>query len=568
MGEATLTAPSIRPEHAALMFPTLTSEQIARLATHGSRRAVRRGDILIEVGDLPVPMFVVVSGEVQIVRPCETRSLEERNNRKDELVAVHKAGNFTGEANILLGRRALMRARVTEPGEVIELTRDALLGIVQNDTEIGDIVMRGYMYRRLEMIEHNLGDVLLIGSGLSAATLRVREFLSRNGHPVHYVDLERDADVQQLLDRFHVGVADIPVLICRGTTVLRNPSNPEIANCLGFNEAFDNTKTRDSVVVGAGPSGLAAAVYAASEGLSVTVLETSAPGGQAGSSSRIENYLGFPTGVSGQELASRALTQAQKFGAELVVANGAVQLACQRRPYGLKLCDGTSLVGRTIVLATGAQYRKPPIENLAKFEGCGIYYNATFMEAQLCADEEVIVVGGGNSAGQAAVFLSQHAKHVYVLVRSDGLSDTMSRYLIRRIEESPAIDLLARTEVVELNGDSHLESTRWRNSQTGAADTRPIRHVFMMTGAVPNTAWLDGCVAVDEKGFIKTGAALTPDDLAKTRWPLTRPPRELETSLPGVFAVGDVRSGSMKRVAAAVGEGSAAISQVHQTLAE
>jgi thioredoxin reductase (NADPH) len=350
--------------------------------------------------------------------------------------------------------------------------------------------------------------------------------------------------------------------------VLRNPSNREIADCLGFNEAIDETQVWDMVVVGAGPAGLAAAVFGASEGLGVLVLEANAPGGQAGSSSRIENYLGFPTGISGQELAGRAYTQSQKFGAKLMIANAAARLACDRKPYTIEIGDGARVPARSVVIATGAEYRKLPLDDITRFEGQGVYYGATFIEAQLCNDEEVIVVGGGNSAGQAAVFLAQHAKQVHVLIRSQGLADTMSRYLIRRIEESPAINLHTHTELTALNGPDHLERVCWRDKRSGTNETRDIRHVFVMTGATPSTRWLDNCVALDGHGFIKTGPDLTPDDLHVAGWPLQRPPHLLETSLPGVFAVGDVRGGNVKRVASAVGEGSIAVSFVHQVLRE
>ena len=412
-----------------------------------------------------------------------------------------------------------------------------------------------------------VGDVALIGSTHSSGTLRIKEFLTRNGHPYSYIDLERDPDVQNLLDGFHIAATDIPVVICSGQLVLRNPTTQQVAECLGFNTTVEQTQVRDLVIVGAGPSGLAAAVYGASEGLDVLVLETDSPGGQAGSSSRIENYLGFPTGISGQELASRAYTQAQKFGAEVLIAKGA-RLACDHTPYVIEMENGARIPARTIVIATGAEYRKPPLESFARFEGAGIYYGATFLEAQLCIGEEVIVVGGGNSAGQAAVFLAEAAKRVHLLIRSARLSESMSRYLIRRIEETPAIVLRPHTEIVALDGGDHLESVRWRNNQTGQTEEHKIRHVFVMTGAAPNTRWLEGCVALDAKGFIKTGSALSPEDLTTARWPLARPPYLLETSLPGIFAVGDVRGGSVKRVASAVGEGSIAISFVHQVLQE
>ena len=484
----------------------------------------------------------------------------------ETLIVTHRAGQFSGEGNMITGRRALARMRVSEPGEVIELDREQLLALVQTDAELSEILMRAFILRRVELIARGLGDVVLIGSTHCAGTLRVKEFLTRNGHPYAYIDLDRDADAQELLDRFHVSAADVPVLICRGDAVLRNPSNQQIAECLGFNDAIDQTHVRDLVIVGAGPAGLAAAVYGASEGLDVLVLESNAPGGQAGSSSRIENYLGFPTGISGQELTGRAYAQAQKFGAQIMIAKGATGLACDRQPYAVQIDDGTRVPARAVIIATGAEYRKPALENLSQFEGAGVYYGATPMEAQLCVGEEVIVVGGGNSAGQAAVFLAQTAKRVHMLVRADGLADTMSRYLIRRIEDNPAIVLRTQTEIVALEGNGHLERVRWRDNRTGDVETHDIRHVFMMTGAVPNTGWLERCVALDDKGFIKTGPDLSPDDLAAAGWPLTRPPYLLETSRPGVFAVGDVRGGNIKRVASAVGEGSIAVAFVHQVL--
>jgi thioredoxin reductase (NADPH) len=551
--------PPVSPSHEALMFPVLTSAQIARIAAHGVTRPITQGEVLIEAGDPVVPVFVVKAGEIEIVRPSPLG---------DTLIAVHGPGKFSGEANIMLGRRSLTRARATRSGEVIQLTREAMLGLVQTDAEISDILMRAFIYRRLELASHGLGDVVLIGSQHSAGTLRIKEFLTRNGHPFTYLDLDRDADVQDLLDRFHIAATDVPVLLCRGDVVLRNPGNQQIAECLGFNRGIDQTNVRDVVVVGAGPAGLAAAVYGASEGLDVLVIESSSPGGQAGSSSRIENYLGFPTGISGQELAGRAYAQAQKFGAEILIARQAAALTCDRRPFAIKVDAGSRISARTVIIATGVQYRKPSLENLSRFEGAGVYYSATFMESQLCTGDEVIVVGGGNSAGQAAVFLSQTTARVHMLVRSSGLAESMSRYLIRRIDEIPTITLRTCTEVVELAGHDHLDQIRWRDNRTGEISSHDIRHVFLMTGAVPNTAWLDGCIALDEKGFIKTGSDLSQADLVRARWPLARAPHLLETSLPGVFAVGDVRGGSIKRVASAVGEGSIAISFVHRALAE
>lgn len=546
---------SSRPEQ---VFPRLTPAQIRRIEAHGHVRSVQPGELLVEQGDSQVRFFVVISGELEVLRP---------SGGAETLVTVHGPGQFTGEVSTLSGRRALFRLRTAKTGEVIELDRQSMLALVQTDAELGEILMRAFILRRVELVAAGVGDVVLVGSTHSAGTLRIKEFLMRNGHPYAYIDLERDSDVQNLLDSFHIAAGDIPVLICRGEVVLRNPTNQQVADCLGFNESIDQTQMRDLVIIGAGPSGLAAAVYGASEGLDVLIVETSSPGGQAGSSSRIENYLGFPTGISGRELAGRAYTQAEKFGAQMLIAKG-TRLTCDRKPYIVELENGARVPARTIVIATGAEYRRPPLENLAQFEGAGVYYGATFVEAQLCTGEEVIVVGGGNSAGQAAVFLAETSRRVHLLVRSANLADTMSRYLIRRIEETPTIELRPHTEIIALKGNDHLEAVRWRNNETGLTEEHRIRHVFVMTGAAPNTRWLDGCVALDAKGFIKTGPVLSPEDLNAAHWPLARSPYLLETSLPGVFAVGDVRDGSIKRVASAVGEGSIAISFVHQVLQE
>jgi thioredoxin reductase (NADPH) len=545
---------SAAPSHSDRLFPTLTDAQVARIAARGRRRPIASGDVLVEIGDRTAGFFVVLSGEIEVSDSAGT------------LIVTHRASQFSGEATMITGRRAMGRLRAVAAGEVIELTREQLLALVQTDAELSEILMRAFMLRRIELIAHNIGDVVVLGSTHCSGTLRVREFLIRNGHPFHYIDLDRDAEAQEMLDHFKVTEGDVPVLICRGDAVLRNPTNAQIADCLGFNDAVDQSRVNDLVIVGAGPAGLAAAVYGASEGLAVLVLESGSPGGQAGSSSRIENYLGFPTGISGLDLTGRAYAQAQKFGAQIMIAKGATGLACDRQPYGVRIDGGPPVTARAVIIATGAEYRKPALANVSQFEGAGVYYGATPMEAQLCLSEEVIVVGGGNSAGQAAVFLAQTARRVHMLVRAEGLADTMSRYLIRRIEDNPAIVLRTRTQIVALEGNGHLERVTWRDDRTGALETTAIRHVFIMTGAVPNTRWLEHCIALDDKGFIKTGPELSPDDLSAARWPLSRPPYLLETSRPGVFAVGDVRGGNVKRVASAVGEGSIAVAFVHQVL--
>src|SRR5258708_5960382 len=542
-------------------FPILTETQIARLRPGSKLRKVEPGDILFQPDDTQVPFFVLLSGSMEIVQPDFTG---------ERLITTHGPGGFTGEITMISGQRCLVRGRVTAAGEFLEIPAEGLRSVVARDAELSEIFMRAFILRRLMLITRGFGNVIVMGSHHCADTLRIREFLGRNVHPYTYIDLDTDKTSQELLERFDVKTEDVPVVICNGRTVLRNPSTQELADCLGFNVSIDQSQVRDLIIVGAGPSGLAAAVYAASEGLDALVIESDAPGGQAGSSSKIENYLGFPTGISGQELGARAIAQAQKFGAKMMVAHRVVELRCKNRPYQVVLDNGHVLAARSIVISSGAQYNKPPIANLSRFEGQGVYYGATHMESQLCVNEDVIVVGGGNSAGQAAVFLSQSARKVHMLVRSGSLSDTMSRYLIQRITRNPAIELHYRTEITGLEGDRELQRVTWRDSSTGKSSTHDIHHVFIMSGASPRTEWLRGCVAMDDKGFILTGRDLDASTglVPPSAWPLPRPPQMLETSLPGVFAVGDVRYGNVKRVASAVGEGAIAIYLVHRALAE
>jgi thioredoxin reductase (NADPH) len=546
---------AVNQEHA---FPALTPSQIDRIRPVGKLRQVRVGEVLFQPGDVTAPFLVLLSGSLEIVQPTLSG---------ERLIVTHQAGGFTGEMTLISGRGALAGGRVTAPGEFLELSPEELRTLVARDAELSELFMRAFILRRVLLISSSQGNVVLVGSRHSAKTLRLREFLTRNGHPFSYMDLDADMVAQELLDRFAVTASEIPVVICNGQTVLRSPSIQELAKCLGLNAHITPTEVRDLVIVGAGPSGLAAAVYGASEGLDVLVIESESPGGQAGSSSRIENYLGFPTGISGQELAGRAAAQAQKFGAKMLVAANVTKLNCERRPYELSVDCGQTIRARTVVIASGAQYNKPNIENLTKFEGQGVYYGATFIEAQLCGKEDVIVVGGGNSAGQAAVYLSQTASKVHMLVRSSQLSDTMSRYLIQRIEENPAIEMHYCTEIVALDGDTQLERVTWQDKITGETSTHGIRHLFIMAGASPRTEWLQGCLALDSKGFVLTGRDLDPV-VHDFKWPLSRVPLMLETSLPGVFAVGDVRAGNVKRVASAVGEGSISIYLVHRVLAE
>jgi len=543
------------------IFPALTEAQIARIRPMGMVRKVERGEILFQPGDTQVPFFVLLSGSMEIVQP---------DLKGEREVATHGPRHFTGEISMISGQRCLVRGRVTDSGEFLEVKPHGLRSLVARDAELSEIFMRAFILRRLALIRGGLGNLVVLGSRHSAKTLQIREFLSRNAHPHSYVDLDTDKGSQELLDRFEIKLSEIPVVICSTGNVLRNPSTRELADCLGFDGNVDRTQVRDVVIVGAGPSGLAAAVYAASEGLDAVVIENSAPGGQAGSSSKIENYLGFPTGVSGQELTQRAIAQAQKFGAKMMVGHCVTKLNCSRRPYEVVLDNGNAIATRSIIISTGAQYKKPELPNLEDFEGRGIYYGATYIESQFCEGVDVAVVGGANSAGQAAVYLSQTARKVHMLVRSANLSDTMSRYLIQRVAQNPNIELHYKTEIVALEGDGQLQRISWRNKETGETSTHNIGNVFIMTGASPRTGWLKDCLALDDKGFILTGRDLDPAAgvTPEPAWPLTRVPQMLETSLPGVFAVGDVRSGNVKRVASAVGEGAIAVHLVHRALAE
>jgi len=541
----------------AQMFPQLTPAQIARLEAMGTHSRMSKGEILAEPGDRHRPMRVVLSGSIEVVQS---------GMNGEVLVVVHAAGSFTGEMSTLQGVGSLVRARVRDAGEVLVIAEDRLRTVIQTDAELSELFMRAFILRRVGLLASQAGDVILLGSSYSAGTLRLQQFLTRNSFPFVNLDVNTDPSVQTLLERFHIKADDVPVVLCRGEVVLKNPSNEEVAACLGMNQQIDDDRIRDVIVVGAGPSGLAAAVYAASEGLDVLVLETGTPGGQAGSSSKIENYLGFPTGISGLALAARARVQAQKFGAEIRTAYSALKLSCNQRPYSVDLCHGAAVRARAIIIATGAEYRQLAIENASRFLGTGIYYAATATEARRCEMKEVIVVGGGNSAGQAAVFLASRCRHVHLLVRSKGLADSMSRYLIRRIDETPNITLHTNTEITSLEGDEQLERVVWKTAPGHVLQTHAIGHVFLMTGAVPSTRWLEGCIALNDKGFVRTGTDLTPADLPAANGSAARPPQSFETNWPGIFAVGDVRCGSVKRVAAAVGEGSACVQQVHQAL--
>ena len=536
--------------------PTLSSEQIERIRAVAKFRPVSAGDILYEPSQPDVPFFVALDAIVSISRTGED----------GKILAVRENGQFTGEMSVLSGNRSLLKARVTGSGSLLELTREQVLSLMAKDTELSEIFMEAFVARRLLMIQLGEGNVVLFGTKNSGRTLALREFLTRSAHPFTYVDIDSDSFAGGLMEKLSVRQSELPVVYCNNRYVMRNPSIAELAQCLDMNINPDKS-VRDVVVIGAGPAGLAAAVYAASEGLRTLVIEKSAPGGQAGSSSKIENYLGFPIGISGQDLATRSIAQAQKFGAQLMVAQSVVHIDTTRSPYKVVLESGLKFNARAIVIATGAQYARLPVEDAEAFTGRGVYYNATHMEAQLSEGEEVIVVGGGNSAGQAAVFLSQSSSKVHLFVRSEKLSESMSQYLIGRIEENPRIDIHFRTRITGLSGGARLEGVQWTEDALGQSRTGHIRHVFVMAGAAPRTEWLEDSFLLDERGFVVTGSDIL-CRLERNRWILDRPPMILETSVPGIFAVGDARSGSVKRVASAVGEGSMAVHLVHRHLAE
>ena len=544
--------------HADPMFPSLDELMISRLMPRGRIRSVPRGEILIEPGSEIRHFYVVISG---------TLALNRTDDGTFQIFRSLLPGMFTGELSLITGRHGFIRISAAEDASVLEIDRNVLLEVLRTDSQLGDIFLSAFIARRLALIEDAASDIVVVGSNHSQDTFRIKEFLTANYQPYSFVDVENDDGVAHLVDRFRFGIDELPVVICRSALVLRNPTNEELASCLGFNASIDREQVRDLIIVGAGPSGLAAAVYGASEGLDVLVIEGNAPGGQAGASSRIENYLGFPLGVSGHDLAGYAFTQAEKFGAEMLIAESAKQLTCERRPYTIQLSDG-KIHGKTVIIAAGAEYKRLPVDGIAMYEGAGVYYGATHLEAEFCAGEDVVVVGGGNAAGQAALFLSETARLVYLIVRSEGLEKSMSRYLIRRIEDAARIKLLTHTEIIRLNGHPTLEGVEWRNNRTGEIGSHDTKSLFSMIGAIPNSRWLDGCLAVDKKGFVKTGPDLAREELRHHKWPLSRAPLLLETSLPGVFAVGDIRSGSVKRVASAVGEGSIAVSLVHRVLAE
>jgi len=532
----------------AQRFPRLTDEMAERIAPYGQAEQVAAGTALFERGQRGADFFLVLEGGIEII--------DLDNEGQPRIVTTHTRHQFTGELDHFNQRMVLVSGITMVESRLIRITRDNFRRLVSGEPDIGEIIMRAFILRRVNIIQQSIGGVVLIGPGHGADVLRLQRFLVRNGYPHRLIDTDIDPKAAGLLDTFDVQPHLFPVVVSPDHRMLMNPSTAELADRLGLTESLEPGYVHDVAVVGAGPAGLAAAVYAASEGLDTIVIEGMAPGGQAGTSSKIENYLGFPTGISGQALAGRAQIQAQKFGARLAISRHVERLHCTSQPYELELDDGQRVTARAVVVATGARYRKLDVPNYDRYEGQGIHYAATPMEGRLCVGEEVVVVGGGNSAGQAAVFLSRIASHVHMLVRGTGLAATMSDYLIRRIHQSPRITLHTETQIVGLEGDERLQRVTWSGQSDGSRETRSVANVFVMVGAEPNTDWLNGCLALDAKGFVITG--LDGDGM-----PTSVP---FATNRCGIFAVGDVRSGSVKRVASGVGEGSVVIQAVHNFL--
>jgi thioredoxin reductase (NADPH) len=547
-------SPSVIETRFAQMFPTLEPAEVDRLRRFGERRAYAAGDHLVETGEISPGMFVILAGEV---------SINQHNALgRDQHIVTHGPGSFMGELAQLSGRPSLVDARALTAVDAIVIPSPRLRDVLVAEAELGERIMRALILRRVGLFEGGIAGPTILGHLDDRDVLRLVDFLRRNGHPHQSLDPATDASARMLLERFHIPPSELPIVVCPNGRVLRNPTEAELGRCVGLLRPIDESQVYDVAVVGAGPAGLAAAVYAASEGLSVMVLDCRAFGGQAGASARIENYLGFPTGIGGMPLMARAFNQAQKFGAEMAIPTEAVSLEERAdgggARFGLRLANGERLRARAVVVATGARYRRPAVANLADFEGGCVHYWASSAEAKLCGGQEVALVGAGNSAGQGAVFLAAQAAKVWMLVRGPSMAASMSRYLVDRIAGLPNVEVLHRTEVTSLEGrDGSLEAVRWRRAPGGDETTRPVRHLFLFIGADPNTDWLSSAdVALDGGGFVRTGS-----DLGNGR-------RPLETSRDGVFAIGDVRAGSVKRVAAAVGDGAQVVASLHAYLAD
>ncbi|MEA2150027.1 MAG: thioredoxin reductase, partial [Solirubrobacteraceae bacterium] len=536
-------------------YPRLSDEQIAALAALGERRETRAGDVLYRAGDTSCDFFVILEGTVAI--------LEGYDAEDERVVAIHGPGRFVGELGLLMGQPVFLTAVVREPGAVVGVPAARLRELVADDAALGDLILRALLLRRSILLGLGTG-FRIVGSRFSPDTRRLREFAARNRLPHRWIDLEQDPGAEQLLRTLGIAPDETPVVVVRGTEVLRNPSTQELARALGLLDPVEGGVTCDLLVVGAGPAGLAAAVYGASEGLDTIALEGVAPGGQAGTSSRIENYLGFPAGISGAELAERAEIQAEKFGARIDVSAEATAIEPSANGYAVTCGSGDPIHARSVVIATGVRYRRLPIARLEELEGISVYYAATIAEAQMCGGDPIAVVGGGNSAGQATLFLAGHVPLVHLLVREPALGEHMSRYLADRIDRTPNVEVHASTELRELRGEQTLEAVVVERTTTGERDTLAARSLFIFIGASPHTAWLGDLVALDDDGYIRTGRDAV---AANDGGPAPHDPLLLETSQPGVFAVGDVRSGSVKRVATAVGDGSMAVRLVHEQLA-
>jgi thioredoxin reductase (NADPH) len=537
-------------------FPTLSDADIAGFARFGAERPIAQGEILFAEGDRGFCFFVVLAGTVEIV---------EHSSGVERLVATHPAKTFTGDVDQLTGRSALVTARVSEAGRVLQLGAAALRQAVEALPELGERVLKAFLARRALLLSQGFQGVKIIGSSYSPEAHQLRDFATRNQVPFTWIDVERDEQAESLLEHFGVAASATPVVISRDGKLYSRPSLAQFANCAGHEATLEPGRVFDLAIVGAGPSGLAAAVYAASEGLATVMFDATAAGGQAGTSSRIENYLGFPAGISGAELTRNALLQAQRFGAQVSVPDRVVKLRLENGYRVLVLESGAEVHARCVLVASGVEYRRLPIPRLADFDGAGVYHAATEMEARMCRGDDVVVVGAGNSAGQAIVYLSQFARRVHVVLRGDELAKSMSRYLVDRVEHIENVMVHRACEVKGLDGDTRLRGVTltYGNGQSADIDASAL---FLFIGAAPYTSWLANCVQLDPKGFVLTGDAIPRDAIVEPTWPAGRAPMLLETSLPGVFAAGDARAGSMKRVSAAVGEGAMAVSLVHAHL--
>ena len=538
------------------IYPILSEAQIERIAAFGVVEDRPRGYVLFEHGDRGKDFFVVLQGSIEI---------HEHSRLGSPIIVVLEPRQFTGEIDMFNNRQSLVGASMGADGRVVRVSRQQFRRLLAAEPTLAEIILQALILRRKILVDHQHAPATLIYGAPSADALRIERFLRRNGYPLGMIASRNEA-AARLLAAYNLREEQLPAVIIHASDqALPNPSNAELAPFLGLDETIDTTHIYDVVVVGGGAAGLSAAVYAASEGLCTLLLEKEAPGGQASASSKIENYLGFPMGISGQSLAERAQIQAMKFGASIMVPAAVRGIACNSYPYTLELEGGRRIAAQAVVIACGAHYRTLRLPHGQRFDNAGVYYAATALEGELCRNEEIVVAGGGNSAGQAAVFLSNYVARVHMLVRGESLAASMSDYLVERIHASPRIQLHTCTEITGLEGGERLEQITWHNRATGRSETRPIRHVFLMLGAEPHTGWLNGCVQLDKDGFICTGTMV---DRAAVGWPLEREPLLLETSQPGIFAVGDVRAGSVKRVASAVGEGAITVSLVHTFLAE